>query len=253
MNEWDHLRPITVHVEQPPPEKYPFWGYRDLALCLAAGLPCLITAGLIVRALFWGFSWSGMGQAPELLAAQFLAYGFWFLTLYLLLRVKYGRPFWRSLAWVRPFEKFWQRVGWGALLTFAVLLGGALLRTPDLDMPIKRLLTDRSSLLLMGLAATTLGPLCEELAFRGFLLPLLVRSLGAVPGIVLTALPFTLLHGYQYAWSWRHLLFILVAGSAFGVMRHRSGSTAAATVMHATYNLAFFALFLMYGKNLPTQ
>jgi len=35
-------------------------------------------------------------------------------------------------------------------------------------------------------------------------------------------------------------LIIFFAGSAFGWMRHRSGSTAAAAVMHAGYNLVFF-------------
>jgi membrane protease YdiL (CAAX protease family) len=130
---------------------------------------------------------------------------------------------------------------------------GALLRTPDLDMPMKRLLSDRTSLLLVGVAAATLGPVCEELAFRGFLMPLLVRSLGAWPGIVVSALPFALLHGPQYAWSWRHLLLIVIAGVSFGWMRHRTGSTAAAAVMHAGYNFTFFVAFVLQGKDVPTQ
>jgi hypothetical protein len=236
-----------------PRQRAPFWGYLDLLLFIGAASPALLAAGLVVRALFAGFAAHGQGKAPELLAAQFLWYGFCFAFLYLLLKLKYDRPFWESLGWVRFGERFWRRAGWGAALAVAVAVGGALLRTPDLDMPMKRLLSNRLSVLLVGLAAVTLGPVCEELVFRGFLQPLLVRSLGAAPGVVLSALPFALAHGPQYAWSWRHVLFIVCAGASFGWMRHRSGSTAAATVMHAAYNLTFFSAYILYGKDLPSQ
>ncbi len=120
-------------------------------------------------------------------------------------------------------------------------------------MPIKQLLTDRSSILLVSVFATTLGPLCEELAFRGFLLPLLLRSLGPLAGVFLTALPFAVLHGPQYGWSWRHLLLITLAGAAFGWVRYRTGSTAAAAVTHASYNLTFLVAYLSQGKDLPVR
>jgi membrane protease YdiL (CAAX protease family) len=235
-----------------PRPSCPFWDYQDLFLFIGAALPSLLAATLLVRSLFSGFALPGRGKTPELLAAQFLWYGFCFGFLYLLLRLKYDRPFWESLAWVRFGERFWRRAGSGALLALALAVAGAVLRTPDLDMPMKRLLSDRTSLLLVGLAAATVGPVCEELIFRGFLMPLLVRSLGCWPGIVLSALPFALLHGPQYAWSWRHVLLIVVAGVAFGWMRQRTGSTAAATVMHASYNGTFFLAFVLQGKDLPT-
>ncbi len=224
-----------------------FWDYHDLLLFVAAFFPALMGAGLLIRAL------SGIGKTPQLLAAQFLGYAFWFGFLYAILRLKHGRPFWKSLGWVRFRDRFLQHVASGVALALAIGLLGALLRTPDLDTPMKRLLSDRFSVLLVGVAAATLGPLCEELAFRGFLQPLLVRSLGPAPGIVLTALPFALLHGPEYAWSWRHVLLITVAGISFGWMRHRTGSTAAAAVMHAAYNSTFFAAMLIAGKDLPAR
>ena len=107
-------------------------------------------------------------------------------------------------------------------------------------MPLTELLRERASLVWVGCFAITLGPLWEELAFRGFLMPLLVRSLTVAPAILLTALLFAGLHGPEYAWSWKHLALITVAGTAFGWMRHHASSTAAATVMHAGYNLVFF-------------
>ena len=73
------------------------------------------------------------------------------------------------------------------------------------------------------------------------------------PRFVLSALPFALLHGPQYAWSWRHLVLITVAGVAFGYARYRSGSTAAAAIVHAAYNTTFFLAFVLYGKDLPEK
>jgi len=77
----------------------------------------------------------------------------------------------------------------------------------------------------------------------------LVRSFGAVAGVVLAAIPFGLLHLSQYGGSWRHGLLITMAGVGFGWMRQVSGSTRAAAIMHAAYNFIFFAaLFAQRGK-----
>jgi hypothetical protein len=230
-----------------------FWGYQDLLMFVAALLPALLGAALLVGLLFRGLGLPGSGKAPQLLAAQFLGYAFWFGFLYLILRLKYDCPFWKSLGWVRFRDRFLQHVVFGLALALSVGFLGVLLRTPDLDTPMKRLLSDRLSVILIGVAAATVGPLCEELAFRGFVQPILVRSLGAVPGIVLTALPFALLHGPEYAWSWRHVLLIATAGCSFGWMRYRTGSTAAAAVMHAAYNSTFFAAMLISGKDFPAK
>ncbi len=41
-------------------------------------------------------------------------------------------------------------------------------------------------MILFAIFVVILGPVCEELAFRGFLMPLLMRSFGPAIGIVLT-------------------------------------------------------------------
>jgi membrane protease YdiL (CAAX protease family) len=94
------------------------------------------------------------------------------------------------------------------------------------------------------------APVCEELIFRGFVQPLLVRSLGAFAGIVATAVPFGLLHFQEYGRSWRHVLLISLSGAAFGWVRHATGSTKAAAVMHSAYN-AFQFVLLVVAKGLP--
>ena len=131
-----------------------------------------------------------------------------------------------------------------------VALLGGVLGTPNTPNAVTDLMADRGSLLLLTIFGVTLGPICEELAFRGFLQPLLVRSLGAAAGIVLAAIPFGMLHYQEYGNSWRHAAIVAAAGAAFGCMRHFTGSTKAAVIMHASYNALFFSAVLAQRNNL---
>jgi hypothetical protein len=252
MSEFETTGLPAAPIEEAPPERYPFWNYSDLAVFLLIAFPCLVVAVMIVRTAHLALG-AGGSRAVELLPAQFLGFALSFLLLALFLRLKYRRPFWRSLGWVRPWDGFAYRAASGVALALAIAAAGAILKTPNIDMPIKELLGDKLSLVLVGISAATLGPLFEELAFRGFLMPLLVRSLGAAAGIVMSALPFALLHGPQYAWSWRHLLLITLAGSAFGWVRYRSGSTATAAVVHGAYNATLMVAFAVYGEDSPVK
>lgn len=234
---------------QPQPEKYPFWDWLDVALLSTLALPLLL-----LKAPAGGGAPhpppDPRGLAVTALLLTFSFYGVWFLALHALFRLRYDRPFWRSLAWVRPSRGLWNSAGWGILLALAAIALGALLRPPEIKTPLDGLLRDRASLMLIGVFGVTLGPLCEELIFRGFLMPLLVRWFGAVAGVLGAAAPFALLHGSEYAWNWQRLAIIFFAGAAFGWMRHRSGSTAAATVMHGAYNLVFFVLLMAHRQGL---
>ena len=237
----------------PHPDPYPFWGYADLVVFFGLAFPCLLLGAFTVKFFLWVFHIRVHSLALELVPAQFLGYGFLFSALYLLLKVHYQRPFWQSLRWVRTRPGVSRTILYGFAMAFVVALLGAALHTPDIHTPMKDLLSDRSSVLLIAIFAVTLGPLCEELAFRGFLQPVLVRSFGPVAGIVLAAIPFGLLHLSQYGGSWRHGLLITVAGIGFGWMRHVSGSTRAAAIMHAAYNFIFFAALFTQGGNLPSS
>jgi uncharacterized protein len=245
---------LSIPLEAAPREEsYPFWGYIDLIVFFGLALPCLFLGAVVVKFFVHVLHLHVGSMALELVPAQFLGYGFLFFTLYLLLKFHYQQPFWQSLRWVRSERPSAARSAlYGFLLAFVVVLLGAALRTPDLQTPMKQLLSDRKSILLISIFAITLGPLCEELAFRGFLQPVLVRSFGPAGGIVLAAIPFGLLHLSQYGGSWRHGLLITVAGIGFGWMRHVSGSTRAAAFMHAGYNCIFF-IALFQGGNLPSS
>ena len=230
--------------EQPPaeetPEKYPFWNWADVGTLIALALPLLFIALAAVQLSVFVFSWHPRAKAVVPIVVQFLFWGLWFAVLYALIRLRYGRPFWRSLAWVPPPNGWWVSAGLGVLTAVGSILLAAALRPPQVTTPLEELLQDPFSLFLVGVFGVTLAPLCEELAFRGFLLPLATRSLGAAGGVMVTAAPFALLHGSEYAWGWQQIVVVFLAGSAFGWMRYRTGSTASATAMHAGYNLVFF-------------
>ncbi|HWB85914.1 MAG TPA: CPBP family intramembrane glutamic endopeptidase [Bryobacteraceae bacterium] len=245
-------QPVPPYEPPPPPpsppERVPFWGYSDLFLFIGMAIPSMVAGVFLVKGVLLAFHLHPSIRAVELLPAQFLGYLILFLILLAIFRLQYGRPFWRSLGWVDSHMPVLQLVIYGMLAAFAVALASTFLKMPETDTPMKELLSDRTSMILIGIFGVTVGPLCEELAFRGFLQPLLVRSLGVVPGIVGAAIPFGLLHLQEYGYSWRHALLIAAAGAAFGWVRHRTGSTRASTIMHAAYNALFFlALFAQKG------
>jgi membrane protease YdiL (CAAX protease family) len=223
---------------------YPFWSYVDFAAFILLAFPSIL-GGIVLTKEFTHFFHLPFSDVQLMLPAQFLGYGLLFLCLYLLLKTRYDQPFWESLRFTFPARGFWWSFWSGPVLALAVAGLGLLLRAPVIDLPFEEMLSSRFSIALLGLFITTLGPVCEELAFRGFLLPLLKRSIGTVLGILFTALPFALLHGQQYHWSWQHLSMVLMAGSVFGFVRYRTGSTASAAAIHSTYNLTYFAVFLL--------
>ncbi len=237
---------MTPHDPASPEYRIPFWNYLDLAFFISLGFPALIISALIVR----GFGGAlHLGKPMQGLLTQLIWYAIIFSTLYGLLRLRYNEPFWRSLGWKIPkaFVTILTLLGGPAL---AITLGvvGYLIRAPRINLPFDQMLEDRPTTILFAVFVVILGPLCEELAFRGFLMPLLMRSLGAVPGIVASSLLFGGVHAFEYAWSWRHVLLIATAGMVFGWARYRTGSTMASTFLHSTYNLMQFAEFMRQAR-----
>ena len=235
----------------PEPERYPFWGYLDLAFFAGLVIPSMLIGWAVVKAGMFLFHIHAALRVSELLAEQFLGYGILFGGLLLMFRMQYERPFWRSLGWNKTSVPFLWNVICGVGAAFLVALMSYLIHTPNVSNPLTEMMQDRTSVILLATFGVTLGPLCEELAFRGFLQPLLVRSLGPVPGVLATTIPFGLLHFQEYGNSWRHAVLIALAGASFGWMRQATGSTRAAAIMHASYNALFFFVLFAQRRELP--
>ena len=235
-------------IETPPAATQPsspFWTYQDLFFFISCCVPALLVAVLAVRLLS---RFSHMGKPFEGLLAQLIWYLLIFSSLYMLLRLRYGQPFWRSLGWYIPARGAVASMFGGPILAIGAGYLGYLLRTPTIQLPFEQMFEDRPTLFLFAVFVVVLGPLCEELAFRGFLMPLLIRSFGPVTGIIGTGLLFGMLHAPEYSWHWQHVVLIAFAGSVFGWVRYKTGSTAAAAFMHSTYNLTQFAAFVAQNR-----
>jgi membrane protease YdiL (CAAX protease family) len=220
---------------EPGPPGTAFWGFADVLLVFAAWFVAILTVSALLPQT---------PTASTALAGSAASYAAPFLLMVAIFRIQYHRRFWEAMAWfpVR-IPPLWTVIGgWSAALAVNGL--AYLIRLPNTPNPMTQLMQGRTSLILIGVFGVTLGPLAEELIFRGFLQPLLVRALGAAPGILIAAVPFGLLHFSEYGNSWRHAVLISGAGAAFGWMRHYTGSTKASTLMHAAYNLLFFAALL---------
>ena len=219
-------------------DRFPFWSYEDLALLVAAILPCGILAAWLTRVS----GVSSKGGQTFVLQTSFFAL---LLTiLYLLVAQRYHRPFWRSLGWSWPIRGGWRSAVFGPALAIGVSVLGALMRAPELPDPVKELITGRMSLIIVMLFAVAFGPIYEELFFRGFLYPLFERSFGPALAILFSAIPFALLHGPQNQWAWQQITLVGIAGIAFGFVRYRTGSTAASTILHSCFNLTQFVGYL---------
>ena len=117
----------------------------------------------------------------------------------------------------------WKLLGLGAAMMFTLGMLQSLLPMPK-DTPFEHLFDRPRDAYLLSIIAVTLGPLMEEIFFRGFMYPVLARRMGAAWAIVLTALPFGLIHLPQYGWAWGAALVIVLVGVVCGVVRAVTGS-----------------------------
>jgi membrane protease YdiL (CAAX protease family) len=216
-----------------------FWTAEDLAVWLGLALPSLWLGGMLGRLI-------PVVQPLQQLYAQFLFFLIWFLLLKLLFRLKYEERFWRALGWVLPGKGLWLCLLMGPILAVGLNLLAQWLKAQPVDPPFKDVLFDRRYRYLFGVASVVAAPLCEELAFRGFLMPLFAKWLGIAGGIVVTGAIFGSAHGKQYGWMWQYVVLLTVAGSIFGLARWRYASTMASMVLHSSFNLTVF-LARIYG------
>lgn len=221
----------------PSPE--PFWGYTDLALF--AGLLFASIAVIVVAVGVLALYRPALktDQTPLLLPTQFALYAFVYLSFYIVFRSRYGRPVMVSLGWRRSKFNLWIAAIGGMVLAFAVSGLATLLHTPKVDSPIDKLVSSPILLAVFGVMAVTIAPVFEELLFRGFIQPLLVRTFGLIAGIVLTAILFGSLHAPEYSFAWQYVVAVALVGVVLGWIRARANSIIPSTIMHGCYNAVF--------------
>ena len=239
-----------LQVEQfPVVLRHPAWTGLDVFRLLIMALVALFGSVLATLAVVPGANFRAralrLTAQPELLiVAQMFAYLLLLGYMYILVTKERRSPrFWKALHWNWP-ANIWPFVFGGVVMQAAFLLLGRLLPFPK-ETPFDALLRRPTTVVLIAVFAVTLGPLMEELFFRGFLYPVLARRFGMGTGVSVSALGFGLMHAAQYGYSWASVLLIFLVGMVLGAVRARKDSVAAGFLVHAAYNGTIILMLLI--------
>lgn len=170
----------------------------------------------------------------------------------------------RGIHWNAATAKrlFLLLAGAGVATGLLITLAGNFVPMPKAPPILEDLTKSRFGAWFLMIFGITLAPLTEELAFRGFLLPSLVnifrwlerkraigesavRYIGVPVSIVLTSIPFALIHAEQVSNSWGPVLLIGCVSIILCVIRLRTDSVACGIVVHSFYNLTLFTGLLI--------
>ena len=218
----------------------PPWSGLDVFRLVIMAIVAIVACFLAIFALVPGATLQArilrLSALPELfIVAQMVAYLLLLGYMYILVTKERGSPrFWKTLHWNWP-ANIWPFLAVGLALQIGCLLLAHFLPFPKVT-PFDELLQRHATIVLVAVFAVTLGPLMEELFFRGFLYPVLARRFGVGTGISVTALGFGLMHAAQYGYSWASVLLIFLVGVVLGVVRARTDSVAAGFLVHIAYN-----------------
>lgn len=103
--------------------------------------------------------------------------------------------------------------------------------------------------LLLAVLVTTLGPLVEEVLFRGLLLSALLHRLGRGWAIALSALLFGLVHLPDLNYLWYAVPNLVLLGLALAWLRLRAASLWPAVLAHGINNL--IAVLAWFADGVP--
>lgn len=240
---------ISASALTPATPGDPVWSGVDVFRLLIIALVVLFASILAMLAFVSGATFRAralhLTARPELLIiAQMMAYLLLLGYMYILVTKERRSPrFWKAIHWNWPV-KIWPFVGIGLAMQIVFIFLERFLPFPK-ETPFDALLRRPATVVLIAVFAVTLGPLIEELFFRGFLYPIVARRFGIRPGIVATALVFGLIHAAQYGYSLSSVLLIFLVGLVLGEVRERKDSVAAGYVVHAAYNATIILMLLI--------
>ncbi len=196
--------------------------------------------------------------------SEAIGYGLTFGIAAVVFAYWWKRPFLEGIHWNWASARRWAFLlaGVGLALGFSMSFFGSFLPMPKDPPIVKDLMSTPTGAWLMFVFATTGAPFFEEFVFRGFLLPSLIngfRWMGrreiltpslasqlAIPvSVVLTTLPFALMHAAQVSSAWGPLVLIAVVSICLCITRLWLNSLAASIIVHSAYNFTLFAGILV--------
>jgi len=257
------LHAPTAPAREVPQDLQVPWGWMDLVLFL--GLAALVFFFIdITAARIFGAFGIGMRQIQHSPAKQGV---FVFVTevpltlallgfLALLMHTRSGGPVWETIGW-RPlphtiFPRWMMALGLifsGVLLSLGVTLISSEFQ-PKANLPIQTYFESRVSAILLMTMAVAIAPIFEETLFRGYLYPVLARSWGMAPGVIVTGTLFGLMHSVQLWGGWVQIALLVCVGIIFTYVRAVTKTVAASYLLHVSYNSAIFLGFLIASHGL---
>ena len=223
-----------------PPPRNPVWNGWDvikiaLLMFVTPMVMDILLAFAVRKFMYPGLSWQQVAQKPVMeLVAEVLAYVCVLLYMIALVEGQYKLRFFDAIHWNWP-QRIWGLAGLGAVLLIGLQGIAHFLPIPK-NVPFEEFFKHPLEAYLTSILAISFGPLMEELFFRGFLYPVLARSLGVVTGVLLTAAGFGLLHAMQLGFAWGAVFIIFLVGLALTIVRAVTNSVGCSVVVHIAYN-----------------
>jgi len=168
------------------------------------------------------------------LCTQFAWYVVVLIYMVMFIEGTYRQRFWDAIRWNWP-RKTWQLLVPLGMVLVALQGLEKFFRMPK-HIPMEEYLKTPSIAVLTAIFAVSLGPLMEELFFRGFLYPVLARRWGLFAAISITSVAFGLIHGAQLAFSPGLVLIVFLVGLVLTIVRAKTGSVGSSFVVHISYN-----------------
>ena len=237
----------------PTPHNVP-WGWWDIGRALAMLIGSVLFLSFLVLVALLILSLMGRDIDTSIMAnmISIAFYGMVLLSTYWSTVRRYGSP-WAALG-LRPVSWWWLVASpacFGIMLLIAMVIQQAIsmiMGQPFFNPQVQMLTQGKQlrpiDLVLLLLCVAIVGPIVEELFFRGMLYPVMRRHAPAWIAVLLNAGVFAALHFIPIM-----LPMLFVSGIVFALVRERTGSLVPGMLIHGLQNASFvIALYAAYGS-----
>ncbi|NUM52894.1 MAG: CPBP family intramembrane metalloprotease [Candidatus Hydrogenedentes bacterium] len=232
--------------------------FRDLAIALAIIWCCNFLLQIVGVGTFFAIRYAQTGEMPNMDLPPTLLFALVLLDWAVALPIAF------YFSCVRSKRSF--RAGFGLIsvparvasqsltigIVGAIVAGVVMTLFATGEAPIYEIAVDESAdgsptLLFSFLIFAVMVPPLEELYYRGFIFPILRRSLSPAWAIGIVSIWFALLHAAQLWGEWAGLGVVVVMGTVWTIQRHVYDSLTPSIISHWTYNTALVVLQVAAG------
>jgi membrane protease YdiL (CAAX protease family) len=259
-SEWPpggpEMAPVAVEQQLPAPKEtshnspWNGWDVTRIAVLLFI-LPFVVVpfVALAAKRIFYpALPWIAVAQKPWIaLSTQFVWYVLILAYMIMFVEGTFHRRFWEAIQWNWPGRNWALFVPIGMLMVSFEGLE-RFFKIPK-HVPMEDFLSTPQAALMTAIFAVTLGPLMEELFFRGFLYPVLARRFGVTASVVVTAAGFGIIHGAQLAFAFGLVFIIFLVGLVLTIVRAKTNSVGASFLVHVAYNSTIVAMGIVAARH----